>query len=138
MRDELRRLDVAAARVGDRWTLLVVATLLDGPRRFGELQDGLPGLAPNVLSKRLKVLEADGLIVSQPYSQRPVRVAYRLTDEGAALAGALRLLSQWAADHREAEPATHGACGTPVELRAWCPTCAVAVEDEETTELHWL
>ena len=44
----------ALASVGDRWTLLIVATLLDGPRRFGELQKELDGIAPNVLSSRLR------------------------------------------------------------------------------------
>src|SRR5438270_875147 len=44
----------ALATVGDRWTLLIVATLLDGPRRFGELQDEVEGIAPNVLTRRLR------------------------------------------------------------------------------------
>src|SRR5918996_1611702 len=63
----------ALARVGDRWTLLVVAALLDGPRRFNELQDELEGIAPNVLSARLKALAEQALVVAQPYSERPPR-----------------------------------------------------------------
>lgn len=138
MRADLSRLEAAATRVGDRWTLLVVATLLDGPRRFGELQSGLPGLAPNILSKRLKGLEADGLVATQPYSHRPVRVAYHLTEQGAALAGALRLLAQWGADHQDRDAPHHATCGTPVETRLWCPTCAVPVDDSDTTDLRWV
>ena len=72
----------ALASVGDRWTLLIVATLLDGPRRFGELQDELDGIAPNVLSSRLRELEAEGLVVTEPYSERPPRFVYELTGEG--------------------------------------------------------
>src|SRR5438874_62552 len=58
----LAALDWAAARVGDRWTLLIVNALLVGPLRFGELAEALPGIASNVLSQRLKRLEADRLV----------------------------------------------------------------------------
>ena len=90
-------LDVALHRVGDRWSLLLVEALLGGPRRFGELLDDLDGLAPNILSNRLKALEAEGLLAARPYSDRPRRVTYVLTASGAELAGALRLLAQWGA-----------------------------------------
>jgi DNA-binding HxlR family transcriptional regulator len=59
-------LESALATVGDRWTLLVIAALLDGPKRFGELQTDLPGIAPNVLSQRLRALERDALVVARP------------------------------------------------------------------------
>ena len=62
-------LDDALERVGDRWTLLVVAALLDGPRRFNDLQEELEGIAPNVLSARLKNLAEQALVVPQPYSE---------------------------------------------------------------------
>ncbi len=90
-------LDEAVARVGDRWTLLIVQALLDGTRRFNELQDELPGIAPNVLSQRLKHLEREAVVVSRPYSRRPPRFAYELSASGLELAGALRLLAQWGA-----------------------------------------
>jgi len=83
----------ALARVGDRWTLLVVEALLPGPRRFNELLSQIPGIAANILSERLKRLERDGLLVARPYSQRPPRATYQLTAEGTELAGALRLLA---------------------------------------------
>ena len=70
-------LDVALHRVGDRWSLLLVEALLGGPRRFGELLDDLDGLAPNILSNRLKALEAEGLLAARPYSDRPRRVDLR-------------------------------------------------------------
>ena len=86
-------LAAALDSVGDRWTLLVVEALLDGPRRFGDLQDELPGIAPNVLTQRLRRLEGEGLVVAQPYSERPPRFVYELSAAGRELAGALRLLA---------------------------------------------
>src|SRR5471030_47040 len=88
-------LDEAMARVGDRWTLLVVDALLEGPRRFSELQSDIPRLAPNVLTARLRRLEREGLVSAVRYSDRPPRLEYRITEGGRELAGALRLLAQW-------------------------------------------
>jgi DNA-binding HxlR family transcriptional regulator len=134
-------LDAALARVGDRWSLLVVGTLMDGPRRFGELLDAAPGLAPNILSHRLKHLEAEGILVTEPYSERPPRSLYRLTAVGRELAGALRLLAQWGAQvssaTTEPTPLHHAACGTPVDARWWCPTCAQVVEPADTGDLDF-
>jgi DNA-binding HxlR family transcriptional regulator len=135
----------AAERIGDRWSLLVVAALLSGPRRFGDLLTDLDGIAPNILSNRLARLEAEGLVVGEPYSRRPVRHAYRLTAAGADLAGALRMLAQWAASHRAvrqagAEPGlpTHGACGTALEARWYCPTCGEVVDDVASADVSWI
>lgn len=122
----------AATRIGDRWTLLVVAALLDGPRRFGDLQGDVPGIATNILTRRLKHLEHEGLVVARPYSHRPPRVDYQLTGAGRELADALRLLANWGARNSEdAEPKRHEACGTPLELQWHCPTCQRNVSDAE-------
>jgi DNA-binding HxlR family transcriptional regulator len=128
----------ALATVGDRWTLLVVAALLDGPRRFGELQEEVNGIAPNVLSQRLRQLERRALVVARPYSERPPRFVYELSAAGHDLAGALRLLAGWGA--RNAEGATaprHALCGTPMEARWWCPTCERPVSDDEGEEVQF-
>jgi len=85
-------LDRALTRVGDRWTLLVVDALLDGPRRFGELSEAVPGIAPNILAARLRKLERERLVASDPYSTRPVRHQYALTPDGRELAAALHVL----------------------------------------------
>jgi DNA-binding HxlR family transcriptional regulator len=132
-------LEEAVARVGDRWTLLLVNSLLSGPRRFNELLDDLDGLAPNVLSKRLRHLEHEGVVVATPYSQRPPRFDYRLTASGSELAGALRLLAHWgAARDPNAVAVHHAACGTPVEARWYCPTCARLIDIDETDELRFV
>lgn len=128
----------AVVRVGDRWTLLVVEALLPGPRRFNDLLEELPGIASNVLSQRLKALERWGLVVGQPYSERPPRFAYQLSGAGRELAGALRLLAQWGAQRSgDGEALQHLECGTQLEARWYCPTCARLVEDGEAGELRF-
>jgi DNA-binding HxlR family transcriptional regulator len=117
--------------IGDRWSLVVVASLLEGPLRFGELQERLPAISPNILSQRLRALQASGLVLATPYSRRPPRFAYELTSAGAELAGALRMLSDWGARlaGATAEPPRHEACETPLELRWYCPTCEEPLAD---------
>jgi DNA-binding HxlR family transcriptional regulator len=125
-------LAAAVARVGDRWTLLVVDALMDGPRRFGELEQAVPGIAPNTLAHRLRDLEAEGLAVGRPYQDRPRRLAYELTQDGRDLAGALRALAQWGARLADAEEGPrHPACGTPLEPRWWCPACGEVAEPND-------
>jgi DNA-binding HxlR family transcriptional regulator len=132
-------LEEAVVRVGDRWTLLLVEALLDGPRRFGELAEAVAGIAPNVLTQRLRHLEREALVVARPYSERPRRFEYELSERGRELAGALRLLSEWgAAGHEETESRRHAACGTPLEARWYCSTCEQAVDEDEASEIHYV
>jgi DNA-binding HxlR family transcriptional regulator len=132
-------LEEAVARVGDRWTLLVVEALLAGPLRFNELSERVRGIAPNILTSRLRGLERDGLVLADRYSRRPPRFVYELTDSGRALAGALRLLAEWGARRSEhAEPLRHEACGTALEARWYCPTCERTVEDAEATDVDYV
>jgi DNA-binding HxlR family transcriptional regulator len=135
---DLSALHHALGAVGDRWTLLVVAALLDGPLRFGALQEEVAGIAPNVLTQRLRHLEREGLVRAEPYSERPPRVVYELGEPGRELAGALRLLADWGARHGDdAEPIRHAACGTALEARWYCPTCERAVQAEATDDVHF-
>ena len=125
--------------VGDRWTLLVVDALLAGPHRFGELLDRLEGIAPNILTSRLRDLTRRGLVVAAPYSRRPLRMVYELTAPGRELAGALAELSAWGATNEGiGRPSHHEACGTGLELRAWCPTCERPVDPDEDDPVIWL
>ena len=129
----------ALSVVGDRWTLQVVSGLLSGPQRFGELADRLDGIAPNVLTTRLRQLERDGLVVATPYSQRPVRLAYALTDSGRELGDAIALLSAWSARQTgESEGPVHDACGTALETRLYCPTCERPADDVAPESMRWV
>jgi DNA-binding HxlR family transcriptional regulator len=131
----------ALVRIGDRWSLLLVEALSDGPLRFADLQSAVAGISTNILTTRLRHLEAEGLILAVPYSERPLRFSYELTDAGRGLGGAVRILAQWSAEHggrsgptaatggdRSDQPEgtgtpTHELCGTPMEVVWWCPTC---------------
>jgi DNA-binding HxlR family transcriptional regulator len=133
-------LAAALDRVGDRWSLLLVEAMLDGPRRFSDLLEVVRGLAPNILSDRLRRLEREGIIVARPYSERPPRMTYALTAEARDLAGALRLLADWGArgagDAAGHELLRHSVCGTPLEARWYCPTCGRPVDDGAAEELR--
>ena len=129
----------ALGGLGDRWSLLIVEALLPEPRRFSDLSRDLGGIAPNVLSERLKRLEREGVVSATPYSSRPVRLVYDLTPEGRELAGAIRFLADWGARRGGGAPSLrHRACGTALEARWYCPTCSRAVDEPETDELRFV
>ena len=135
-------LDSALARVGDRWSLLIVEALLEGPRRFSDLSGQVAAIAPNILAERLRRLERERVVLSKPYSQRPLRMEYRLSAEGQELAGVLRLLADWSAKGHGAAASDQGGlrhdpCGTTLEARWYCPTCARSVRDDEGSDLSY-
>jgi DNA-binding HxlR family transcriptional regulator len=131
-------LEAALERVGERWALLVVDALLEGPKRFNDLLGLVPGIAPNILSQRLKHLEREAIILARPYQRRPVRYSYELTAAGRELAGALRLLAQWGARGSGQAALRHATCGSALEARWYCPTCARTVDDAEPAEVRYL
>jgi len=133
-------LDGALARVGDRWSFLVVEALLDGPRRFNDLAEQVSGIAPNILTDRLRRLEREGVVISRAYQERPPRQDYALTEDGRELAGVLRLLAVWgssgaAGAATDGVALRHVTCGSPLEARWYCPTCARAVDEGESSDL---
>lgn len=97
-----RALDV----VGDRWTLLIVRELLLGARSFRELQNGLVGISPNLLTDRLRVLQQAGLITRNNAPSRSKAVVYTLTDIGASLENAVFELIRWGAQWMASGPGT--------------------------------
>jgi DNA-binding HxlR family transcriptional regulator len=92
----VRALDI----VGDRWTLLILRDLLlDGPRRFQDLQHSLLGIGPSTLSHRLKALLDNGIIERRLYAQHPPRGEYLLTEKGRSLRPVLKSLRDWGEAH---------------------------------------
>jgi DNA-binding HxlR family transcriptional regulator len=82
--------------IGERWTILLLRDLLlHGPRRFQDFQSSLPGIAPNLLSTRLKSMEDNGLVRRELYSERPPRVEYVLTDKGKSLGPIVKAMREW-------------------------------------------
>jgi DNA-binding HxlR family transcriptional regulator len=91
-----RALDV----IGERWSLLILRDLLrKGPQRFQDFEQGLPGLAPNTLSARLKALETQGVIAARLYERHPPRYEYFLTEKGEALGPVVKALRAWGDQH---------------------------------------
>jgi len=86
-------------RIGDRWTVLVVVSLADGPKRFSELDRRIDGVSQKMLTQTLRGLERDGLVTRTVHAQVPPRVEYELTDVGRTLIGPLNALTDWARSH---------------------------------------
>jgi len=86
--------------IGERWTILLLRELLlHGPRRFQDFQAALPGVAPNILSARLKTMEDDGLVRRSLYSERPPRLEYVLTDKGKSFGPVVKAMRDWGNKH---------------------------------------
>jgi DNA-binding HxlR family transcriptional regulator len=86
--------------IGDRWSMLILRDLLlDGARKFQDLQDSLEGVSPNTLSDRLKKLMQSGIIERRLYAEHPPRAEYLLTSKGRELRPVLRALRDWGETH---------------------------------------
>jgi DNA-binding HxlR family transcriptional regulator len=118
--------------LGERWTLLIVRDLLAGPRKFRDLSRSMAGVAPAVLSHRLKLLEANGIVSRRLYSDHPPRAEYTLTDRGRELRTVVRALGIWGSRHLDATwTFVHEACGANVEIAYYCPSCDETVAADE-------
>jgi DNA-binding HxlR family transcriptional regulator len=127
--------------IGERWTLLIIRELFRGNRKFNELKQALEGIAPNILSDRLQLLESEGVIASTLYSQHPPRYEYALTDKGRELRHVLYAISIWGNRHlkRKYSRIVHAECGHDVEVTYHCPHCetaTTAVRYERLNDVH--
>ncbi len=101
-----RTISTLLSRIGDKWTVLVVATLGDGPRRFNELRREIPSVSQRMLTLTLRNLERDGLVSRTVTPTIPPRVDYELTPLGHSLLKPVTALTEWALGNVEA---IHGA-----------------------------
>ncbi|MBV1858627.1 MAG: helix-turn-helix transcriptional regulator [Nannocystaceae bacterium] len=86
--------------VGDRWSLVLLRdVLLHGTIRFGQLKDAAERISTNILTDRLRQLEAAGLITATPYQERPLRHEYSATDKGRDMLPAIEALATWGREH---------------------------------------
>jgi DNA-binding HxlR family transcriptional regulator len=97
--EDCRAVSEVLARVGDKWTVLVVSTLGDGPKRFNELRRALGSISQRMLTLTLRGLERDGLVTRTVFPTIPPRVDYELTDLGRGLAQPVQALGKWAFEH---------------------------------------
>jgi DNA-binding HxlR family transcriptional regulator len=88
-------------RVGDKWSVLVIALLGNGPQRFSELRRSIEGISQRMLTLTVRGLERDGLVTRTIFPTIPPRVDYALTPLGRTLLEPVRALSTWAEKHRE-------------------------------------
>ena len=94
-----RTISTLLSRIGDKWTVLVVATLGEGSRRFNELRRDIPSVSQRMLTLTLRNLERDGLVSRAVTPSIPPRVDYTLTELGHSLLAPISALSQWALDN---------------------------------------
>ena len=89
----------ALDRIGDRWTVLLVGALVDGPHRFSALARRVEGISQKMLTQTLRGLERDGLLTRTVHAEVPPRVEYELTPLGRTLSGPIGALERWASSH---------------------------------------
>ena len=94
-------------RIGNKWSLLVVATLHGERMRFTELQSRIPGISQRMLTLTLRKLERDGLVLRTAFAEVPPRVEYELTASGATLIEPALMLAEWAVENNDGIERSH-------------------------------
>lgn len=119
--------------IGDRWTLLILHRLLMGKSTYKELQECLSGIPSNLLSDRLKTMEADGLIDSELYQEHPPRYRYTLSKSGSDLNDVFNAIILWGEKYLTTcyKRLIHEECGHGVEHRYYCSHCDRTVTGDE-------
>jgi len=96
---ECKRFSGVLSLIGDKWTVMIVLTLTEQPRRFNEIKRTIGGISQQMLSRTLRALERDGMVSRTVHPTVPPQVEYALTDLGYSLAGPIRELGYWAGAH---------------------------------------
>lgn len=110
------RFHKAVELIGGRWTGAVIQVLLRGPARYAAIRSAIPDISDRMLSDRLRILEAEGLVERKVIPETPVRVEYKLTRKGRSLETALGAIGTWAEewiDPAASTPAAPGAATLP-------------------------
>ena len=113
-----RTISTLLSRIGDKWTVLVVTTLGEGPRRFNELRREIPSVSQRMLTLTLRYLERDGLVSRAVTPSIPPRVDYALTELGQSLLKPLNALAGWAVENIETIHAAHAHFDEEADARA--------------------
>ena len=94
-------------RLGDKWSLLIIRSLREGPLRFTALQRETPGISQRMLTHTLRSLQRDGLVNRESFDESPPRVEYRLTDFGLTFVPVVITIVNWAVDNKTTLDANH-------------------------------
>jgi DNA-binding HxlR family transcriptional regulator len=113
-----RTISTLLSRIGDKWTVLVVTTLGEGPRRFNELRREIPSVSQRMLTLTLRNLERDGLVSRAVTPSIPPRVDYALTEVGRSLLMPVNALAQWAIDNVQTIHAAQSRFDAEADARA--------------------
>src|SRR5687767_6057681 len=105
---QCRTISGLLSRIGDKWSVLVVGALADGPRRFNELRRDIPSVSQRMLTLTLRGLERDGMVSRTVTPSIPPRVDYELTALGRSLLGPVTALTDWAIAHMAEINEAHG------------------------------
>ncbi|MFD8308402.1 winged helix-turn-helix transcriptional regulator [Streptomyces sp. NPDC059690] len=105
-------------RVGDKWSMLIIAVLEDGPLRYTDLQRQIPGISQRMLTHTLRQLQEDGLVTRTAYAEVPPRVEYALAPLGRGLHEIVMQLIGWAADHHDEIRANRAQTGAASSSRS--------------------
>ena len=96
---DCRKVSEILSRVGDKWTVLIVMVLREGPRRFNDIKRTVGGISQQMLTRTLKSLERDGMVLRTVHPTVPPQVEYKLTPLGHSLAEPVISLGEWAQHH---------------------------------------
>ena len=96
---ECSRFSSVLSLIGDKWTVMIVLTLTERPRRFNDIKRTIGGISQQMLARTLRALERDGMVARTVHSTIPPQVEYTLTSLGCSLAAPIRELGYWAGAH---------------------------------------
>src|SRR4051812_13463500 len=106
LHEDCRKVSQILARIGEKWSMLVVMLLRDGPRRFNDIKRNTGGISQQMLTRTLRALERDGMVTRTIFPTSPPQVEYRLTELGRSLSEPVLAIGRWVQEHlTEAEAA---------------------------------
>jgi DNA-binding HxlR family transcriptional regulator len=89
------KFETAFEILGKRWTGLIIQVLMNGPLRFKDISNMIPGMSDRMLTERFKELEQQGVLIRRVYPEMPIRIEYDLTDKGRALRDVMAEVQKW-------------------------------------------
>src|SRR3954449_12216052 len=101
LHEDCRKVSQILARIGEKWSMLVVMLLRDGPRRFNDIKRNTGGISQQMLTRTLRALERDGMVTRTIFPTSPPQVEYRLTELGRSMSEPVLAFGRWVREHLE-------------------------------------